>query len=476
MARGIDVRRFSIVDPMRANTANFDQDMFEKVVRKASEDQQDLREKLARAEQLITDLQLQRVERVETIDTEEVEDEQYYPGTKRKQRFVPKPAFMDPEDFEEFPIFRLLDDAGNLVEGADENPALLDQELSIKMYSKICRVEAMDDIFFNAQRQGRLTFYVTNSGEEAMQIGSAAALKDSDTIFAQYREVGVLLWRGFSVESCADQCMSNSGDTGKGRQLPVHYGSAQHNFQTISSPLGTQIPQAVGAAYSMKTQEAGAPRDQVCICYFGEGAASEGDFHAGMNFAATMQVPLIFFCRNNGFAISTPSSDQFSDRCDGIAARGPAYGIRTIRVDGNDVYAVLRATQEARSYAVKNQAPVLIEAMTYRVSHHSTSDDSTTYRPVEEIAMWKDTRGAGMRIRNYMEAQGWWDTAQEEALRDAEKQHVMQALTNSEKKSYCGLETLFTDVYQQMPDHLQEQQEELEEHIAKYPGEYGTAE
>ena len=128
---------------------------------------------------------------------------------------------------------------------------------------------------------------MTNSGEEALQVGSAAALTDDDTIFAQYREVGVLLWRGFSIESCADQCLSNSGDTGKGRQLPVHYGSKEHNFQTISSPLGTQIPQAVGAAYSMKTQ--GKPADQICICYFGEGAASEGDFHAGMVSAPTVR-------------------------------------------------------------------------------------------------------------------------------------------------------------------------------------------
>jgi 2-oxoisovalerate dehydrogenase E1 component alpha subunit len=185
-----------------------------------------------------------------------------------------------------------------------------------------------------------------------------------------------------------------------------------------------------------------------------------------------MQVPLIFFCRNNGFAISTPSSDQFSDRCDGIAARGPAYGIRTIRVDGNDVYAVLRATQEARSYAVENQAPVLIEAMTYRQGHHSTSDDSTSYRPLEEISLWKDTRGAVVRMRTFMEARGWWDADQEEALREAEREHVMKSLLNSEKKINSPLETLFTDVYQKMPEHLREQHEELEEHLAKYPSEY----
>jgi 2-oxoisovalerate dehydrogenase E1 component alpha subunit len=383
-------------------------------------------------------------------------------------------VFLDPEDFQEFPIYRTVDDEGTIVEGVTEDPELFDQDLSVQMYKMMCRVQTMDNIFFDAQRQGRITFYMTNSGEEATHIGSAAALNSSDMIFAQYRELGVLLWRGFSVESCADQCLSNSGDTGKGRQLPVHYGSAEHNFQTISSPLATQIPQAVGAAYSMKTEfhEPGAAPDRCCICYFGEGAASEGDFHPAMNFAATLKVPLIFFCRNNGFAISTPTSDQFSDRCDGIAARGPAYGIRTIRVDGNDVYAVLDATRQARKYAVETQQPVLIEAMTYRQGHHSTSDDSTAYRPLEEILEWKNKRDAVSRMRTFMEARGWWNAEQEEEIRDSERAHVLQSLMKSEKKANCPMVDLFTDVYQNMPEHLDAQHQELKDHISKYPGEY----
>jgi 2-oxoisovalerate dehydrogenase E1 component alpha subunit len=402
------------------------------------------------------------------------QEELYYPGTKRPQRFVTEPVFLDPEDFQEFPIYRTVDDQGGLIEGVNEDPELFDQDLSVRMYKVMCRVQAMDAIFFDAQRQGRITFYMTNSGEEATHIGSAAALDDSDMIFAQYRELGVFLWRGFSVESCADQCLSNSGDTGKGRQLPVHYGSAAHNFQTISSPLATQIPQAVGAAYSMKKEffpEGEAP-DRCCVCYFGEGAASEGDFHPAMNFAATLKVPLIFFCRNNGFAISTPSSDQFSDRCDGIAARGPAYGIRTIRVDGNDVFAVLDATRRARKYAIETQQPVLIEAMTYRQGHHSTSDDSTRYRPLEEIMKWKDTRDAVSRMRSFMMARGWWDAAQEEEIRDGEKAHVLKSLLKSEQKDNCPMVDLFTDVYQNMPEHLDAQHEELKEHLSKYPNEY----
>lgn len=192
-----------------------------------------------------------------------------------------------------------------------------------------------------AQRQGRISFYMQAAGEEAVVVGSAAGLKPQDVIFAQYREVGALLWRGFTVQQCADQCFSNSADLGKGRQMPVHYGTKELNFQTVSSPLTTQLPQAAGAAYALKMNE---KNDAIALCYFGEGAASEGDFHAALNFAATAEVPVIYFCRNNGYAISTPTKDQY--RGDGIISRAAGYGMYAIRVDGNDVFAVKKAVEE----------------------------------------------------------------------------------------------------------------------------------
>lgn len=146
------------------------------------------------------------------------------------------------------------------------------------------------------------------------------------------------MYRGFTLEQFAHQCFSTALDVGKGRQMPVHYGSRRLNFQTISSPLGTQLPQAAGAAYALKRDG----KKNVVICYFGEGAASEGDFHCALNMSATLSCPVIFFCRNNGYAISTPVKEQYKG--DGIAARGVAYGIPTIRCDGNDVFAVHEAT------------------------------------------------------------------------------------------------------------------------------------
>ena len=145
-------------------------------------------------------------------------------------------------------------------------------------------------------------------------------------------------------------------DLGKGRQMPVHYGCRALNYQTISSPLGTQIPQAVGAAYLCKLQ--GKPN--VTVCYFGDGAASTTDFHSAMNFAATLKTPVVFFCRNNGYAISTPVTDQYAG--DGIASRAPGYGMAAIRVDGNDTFAVNAVVREAKKYALEHNAPVLIEA------------------------------------------------------------------------------------------------------------------
>ena len=180
-----------------------------------------------------------------------------------------------------------------------------------------------------------------SAGEEGVVIGSAAGLKPQDVIFAQYREVGALLWRGFTVQQCADQCFSNISDLGKGRQMPVHYGTKELNFQTVSSPLTTQLPQAAGAAYALKLDK---NNDAIAFCYFGEGAASEGDFHAALNFAATTQVPAVYFCRNNGYAISTPTKDQY--RGDGIISRAAGYGMYAIRVDGNDAFAVKKTVEE----------------------------------------------------------------------------------------------------------------------------------
>ncbi|XP_057978513.1 2-oxoisovalerate dehydrogenase subunit alpha 2, mitochondrial isoform X2 [Malania oleifera] len=316
------------------------------------------------------------------------------------------------------------------------------------------------------QRQGRISFYVTTIGEEAINVASAAALNADDLVFPQYREPGVLLWRGFTLVEFANQCFGNKDDLGKGRQMPVHYGSNKHNYFTISSTIATQIPHAVGAAYSLKMDG----KDACAVTYFGDGGTSEGDFHSALNFAAVMEVPVIFICRNNGWAISTPVSDQF--RSDGVVVKGQAYGVRSIRVDGNDALAMYRAVLAAREIAVNEHKPILIEALTYRVGHHSTSDDSTKYRSANEIEWWRMSRNPATRFRKWLESNGWWSEEAELMLRSSVRKQLLHAIQAAEKMEKASIAELFTDVYDIPPFNLHEQETLLRESINRHPQDY----
>lgn len=334
------------------------------------------------------------------------------------------------------------------------------------MYHHMLKLNNLDQVFYDAQRQGRISFYMTSFGEEATHIGAASALKPTDTIFAQYRETGTLLWRGFTLDQIAHQCFGTHEDLGKGRQMPVHYGSRELNFQTISSPLATQLPQAVGHAYAQKREKS----DAITICFFGEGAASEGDFHAALNMSATLEAPVMFFCRNNGYAISTPVHDQY--RGDGIAGRAAGYGVKTIRVDGNDLLAVHDATATAAAYIREHQKPCLVETMSYRVGHHSTSDDSTRYRAKEEIEHWQKENNPLARTRALLESMGIWNIDKEVETNKLYRQEVLAALTGAEHHPKPAVSQLFEDVYDTLPKHLQEQQAEWKQHMATYGSHY----
>ena len=341
------------------------------------------------------------------------------------------------------------------------------------MSTDIALVSIMDIIMFDAQRQGRIPFYMVSAGEEGIAVGSAAALNASDVIFSQYREAGVFKQRGFSSEDFMNQLFANKHDSGRGRNMPVHYGSGELNIHTISSPLATQIPHAAGAAYALKLQDTqSSTKDKrIVTCYFGEGAASEGDFHAALNIAATRACPVVFICRNNGFAISTPTLEQY--RGDGIASRGIGYGIETIRVDGNDIFAVHKVTKEARRLALQDGGkPVLIEAMSYRVSHHSTSDDSFAYRAKVEVEDWKRRDNPITRLRKWMERKGLWDEERERELRSTSRKDLLKAFNEAEGATKPALGYLFKDVYEALTEEQKSQIEELRDVIERYPEEY----
>ncbi|KAF8551704.1 hypothetical protein OG21DRAFT_249752 [Imleria badia] len=365
----------------------------------------------------------------------------------------------------QIPTYRVLDGVGVPLQGA-ELPDIT-QEFARKLYEHMQLLPTMDNILYNVQRQGKISFYMTSYGEEATIIGSAAALANDDEVLGQYREMGVLLWRGFGINAAMAQCFGNYEDkSGKGRQMPMHFGSAEHHFHTISSPLATQIPQAAGVGFALKRDPARRNKNVACV-YFGEGAASEGDFHAGMLLASTIPTPTIFLARNNGFAISTPAHEQFYG--DGIAARGPGYGVDTVRVDGNDILAVFNAVKEARRRCLESSRAVLVEAMTYRVGHHSTSDDSFAYRGRQEVENWKKIDNPVTRFRLFMESRGWWNEKEEEELKARLKDDVITTLKRAETLKQSDLRDLFTDVYGgEEPWNLREQREELAGLLKKY--------
>ena len=278
--------------------------------------------------------------------------------------------------------------------------------------------------------------------------------------------------------------------------MPIHYGSSKlnivsHKFlqnlaksqvltllqHTISSTLATQIPQAAGAAYALKIQALQNPNivPRVVACYFGEGAASEGDFHAALNIAATRSCPVVFICRNNGYAISTPTLEQY--RGDGIASRGVGYGIETIRVDGNDIFAVREATKEARRMALSEGGkPILIEAMSYRVSHHSTSDDSFAYRAKVEVEDWKRRDNPITRLRKWMESKELWDAGKEREARSEIRKDVLKAFAQAEKEKRPPLRAMFEDVYEELSEDSKAERRELGRILDAYPHEYNVDE
>lgn len=367
------------------------------------------------------------------------------------------------------PVFRILDENAEVVPGA-ELPFTLEEALG--MYKTMVRTAVVDHIMNALQRQGRTSFYMTGSGEEAAQVGTIAALAPQDAVWPQYRELGAFLHRGFTIQQVVDQCLSRGCEDGKGRQMPVHYVAADLNLQAVTSPLATQVPQAAGAGYAFRVGR----EDRCGVAYFGDGAASEGDFAVALNFAATLKAQTIFLCRNNGIAISTPAREQYVG--DGIAARGIAYGLYSIRVDGNDLAAVFQATKKARELCVGEMdvgegQPVLVEMMTYRRGHHSTSDDATRYRGTGEA---KAMAGHGLeplsRIRLLLEREGLWDKDQDDALRATTREEVMSSLSAAEAKKFAPLKDMFSDVWATEPPQLRRQREELMRHVANHPAAY----
>lgn len=340
-------------------------------------------------------------------------------------------------------------------------PDLSKEEL-LALYRAMLRTRALDTKAMNLHRQGRIGFYVPSFGEEAAQIGSAYALAPQDWIFPAYREQGAALLRGYPLDKLVAQFLGNGEDYLKGRQMPNHFGAAACRFAVASSPVGTQIIHAVGGAYACRLRG----EEAVALVYFGDGATSTGDFHAGMNFAAVWNAPVVFFCKNNGYAISLPVSRQTASGT--LAEKAWAYGMRGVRVDGNDLLAVYQVTKEAVERARGQSAgenrhgggPTFIEALTYRMGPHSSADDPSRYRDPAETEAWK-ARDPIPRFCRYLQRKGIWSEAEDAQARKEIEAEINAAFRRAEKAPLPALETLIEDVYADVPWHLKEQLEEV---------------
>jgi 2-oxoisovalerate dehydrogenase E1 component alpha subunit len=349
-------------------------------------------------------------------------------------------------------VLSLLDSDGRLRPGA-RAPEVPDP-VALKLYRGLLQVRLVDDRMMKLQRQGRLGFYMLSTGEEATHFGGVYPLRASDWVFPSYREPGAAFWRGYSIREYVNQLFGNAEDPVKGRQMPVHHSARWLNFVSISSPVGTQIPQAVGMAWAARI----AHKDDVAIVYFGEGATSTGQFHVGMNFAGVYKAPCIFFCRNNGWAISTALNRQTASRS--IAVKAHAYGMPGVRVDGNDLLAVIAATEDAAERARRGDGPTLIEAVTYRRGGHSSSDDPNQYRDPAEVAAWEENDPIE-RWRRHLVVRGLWSEALHDQYTREITDEILAALKHAESVGPPPVSSLFDDVYAEVPPHLVEQRAEL---------------
>lgn len=344
-----------------------------------------------------------------------------------------------------------LDIEGNLSTSCTH---IISDDILVRGMKAMLKTRIVDERMLTLQRQGTISFALSSTGEECCSIATAAALEMGDWIYPQYREVGVMFWRDYPLQDYLHQMFCNGKDILLGRQMPGHFGLKELNVVTCSSPLGTKIPHAAGCAYAMKLQK----QKNVAVSFFGEGTSSKGDFHTGLNFAVVRKSPAIFFCRNNGFAISTPTSSQFAT--DGVAPKGAAYGITTYRVDGNDFFAVHETVTKARKHALDGKGPVLIEGMTYRLGAHSSSDDPSMYRKDSEVEAW-EKKDPILRLRRYLEIHKLWSEKQEQAFVEEVKSELDSCIAASKATPPPPIESLIEDVYFETPYTLREQYDEI---------------
>ena len=357
-----------------------------------------------------------------------------------------------------YTMVRVLDEDGRAVGPWDPK---LSPDMLRRMLRNMALLRAFDERMFRAQRQGKTSFYMKATGEEAVAIAAAQALDADDMCFPSYRQQGLLIARGYPLVEMMNQIYSNTGDKLQGKQLPIMYSAKDFGFFSISGNLTTQYPQAVG--WAMASAAKGDTRIAATWC--GEGSTAEGDFHSACTFASVYRAPVILNVVNNQWAISSFSGFAGAESTT-FAARAIGYGIAGLRVDGNDALAVYAATLWAAERARTNAGPTLIEHFTYRAEGHSTSDDPTQYRSAGEPTAWP-LGDPIARLKQHLIVIGEWDEERHAAQDRELAEYVRAQQKDAEKNGILGhglhqpLDSLFDGVFEEMPWHLREQQAQM---------------
>jgi pyruvate dehydrogenase E1 component alpha subunit len=333
----------------------------------------------------------------------------------------------------------ILDEHGKF--DAKLGKGLIPDEDVVRLYEQMQISRRFDEVAFKLQRSGRMGTYPQNMGQEANSLGAAYALDRADWMVTCYRENTGLFWHGLPMELILLHWMGDE----RGNHFPHDV-----NATPLSIPIGTQMLHAAGIAWANKYRKTG----RIAATFFGDGASSEGDFHEAANFAANLDLPVIFFCQNNGWAISVPTKIQCSAPT--IAQRGLAYGMHCVQCDGNDIFAVVKVMRDAIDRARKESRPTFIEAVTYRLGDHTTADDARRYRNEAEVEAWA-AKDPLIRLRTYLTERKLWDDAKEEAILERAEKEVAACVKRAEEIAAPSAVEMFDSMYESLPTEMQRQ-------------------
>lgn len=369
------------------------------------------------------------------------------------------PLDIAPEDMRDlaYSIIRVLDSGGNAL--GPWATALSDEELLTGL-RHMMKLRALDTRMIMAQRQGKTSFYIQQTGEEAIACGVRRALRDGDMNFPTYRQAGLLIASDYPIVDMMNQVYSNEGDPLRGRQLPIFYSSKKHGFFTISGNLTTQYVQAVGWAMASAIKG----DRKISVAWVGDGSTAESDFHSALVFASTYKAPVVLNIVNNQWAISTFQGIARGGSAT-FASRGLGFGIPSLRVDGNDYLAVHAVASWAAARARANLGPTLIEYVTYRAGPHSTSDDPSAYRPKNEFEAWP-LGDPITRLKDHLISRGAWSEERHIQCEGEIMDEVIEAQKHAESFGTLhsgrkpSMRDIFEGVYEEMPPHLRRQRQQ----------------